>query len=956
MHMKQKALEVIQGHSQCKNQGYKLEQHYYNNQQPCQDVRIQNIVNTSGIEVDDERSAIQLSLFTAHKPEKLTKGFKLDDNGSLVKFPGGNLVHGEVERINLETPEEFASLLLQLRPNNALAFGVSQHPRALVYPQTKNPPTNLDLPSITRTRQCFHWPNGPGVMMFDYDPTSEVLSFEALLSRLSTACPALGSVSIICRPSASSCIYNRDSEEELRGVQGLHSYIPVMEAKDIPRATEVLAKRLWLHGQGYIAISRSGALLVRCLIDVSVWQPERLDFCGGADCKPPLEQRLPDPLVLRPEAEYLDTRTALPDLSPAEELEYSRLINEAKKAKHDEAQAIKRLWIDTQVETAVQSISVNDDKGLEAAKQELRNEYSFAVEGQRLGPEYMIILQSGKKVQVQQILDNPGEYHGKRCCDPLEPEYRDDPRIGWINAQATRPYIYSHAHGGQRFDLVRDRVKVQIIEGERYAIVQKALDILRQDGDIFNHGGELADVDSTGNILPLNLDRMQLKLDQRIIFERYDGRKGKLIPKDCPKPIATGVLARKGAWGLPELKAVITAPTMEPRTGRIICSESYDPGTELLLVAQDDKSWPQIPERPSNEEAQAALERIWFPFAEFPFVTAADRGVFLSFILLSAIRAALPTAPGLLITAPGPASGKSLLAFCLGELLGIQNPSVLPKPEKEDELRKRVLALGRTGAPYILMDNLTGILESDCLCSYLTSEFYSDRLLGASETLTIPTRTLFVATGNNVVLEGDLCRRVLTSRIDCGLEDPWNRSFELNPQRYCREHRQEIIADILTVLRWAFLSEYKLPDRTASFEAWSDIVRKAVVLVGNEGWLDVDDPVISIDVAFTEDRDLRNLGEVLVWWRNVYGDAPLTASEAVNKTRASVEAGEDKDGRCGNLLQALDLVAGGGDSKINIKRLGRWIQMMRGRVVKNLYFQPAGESRGSKLWRVLRKD
>lgn len=51
------------------------------------------------------------------------------------------------------------------------------------------------------------------------------------------------------------------------------------------------AAQLYRGSYGYFAISRAGTLLKRTIVDTAVWQPERLDFVGGAVCTPPLKQR-----------------------------------------------------------------------------------------------------------------------------------------------------------------------------------------------------------------------------------------------------------------------------------------------------------------------------------------------------------------------------------------------------------------------------------------------------------------------------------------------------------------------------------------------------------------------------------------------------------------------------------------------------------------------------------------
>lgn len=54
-----------------------------------------------------------------------------------------------------------------------------------------------------------------------------------------------------------------------------------MDATLIPEAGKALEALLWATpGAGWCDIGVAGQRLPRCLVDVSVWQPERLDFAG----------------------------------------------------------------------------------------------------------------------------------------------------------------------------------------------------------------------------------------------------------------------------------------------------------------------------------------------------------------------------------------------------------------------------------------------------------------------------------------------------------------------------------------------------------------------------------------------------------------------------------------------------------------------------------------------------
>ena len=146
------------------------------------------------------------------------------------------------------------------------------------------------------------------------------------------------------------------------------------------------------------------------------------------------------------------------------------------------------------------------------------------------------------------------------------------------------------------------------------------------------------------------------------------------------------------------------------------------------------------------------------PFAEFPFVTKEDRGVMLACALTGMARRSLPHAPAFSFDAPTAGTGKTLLGQCSLRLCG-STPTVIPECRDEEELRKRLLAALREGKPGILLDNIRGQFGSAALEAFLTSEHYSDRVLGVSTIVTLTTNVLVLISGNNFQPKGDLYRR-----------------------------------------------------------------------------------------------------------------------------------------------------------------------------------------------------
>ena len=920
-------------------------------------------------ENDDCVNKIQASLFTSQKP--LSKGFFLDSSGVLQKIGGGAMSRGACERLDFHDISELAQTLTTLRPVNAMAYGVSEHPKAKVVTKKELAKIkhNGGEPVIARTRDNFKWSAGRAFFMIDYDPEKGTIPMtgDEFLKAVYSLCPEIKDAPHLVTPSASTFIYNGADCE--KGPGGLHLLIDVTNGTDIPRAGETFFKRGCLAGFGFIFITKSGAMLPRCkLCDASVWQPERLDFNGPPTCNPPLEQRRPKARVLNADAEPLDTAQALKSLTFAEDAEFVKLKGAAIREARPESNRVKAQWIDDRVDAAL-SKEKPTEEDVEERTNQLRDTYVMAIQKQVLMGDFVLTHTSGQDVTVGEALDDPDKWHGERFHDPLEPDYGgNDSRIAWMNLRAAgRNFIFSHAHGGQRFTVVRARETIRLIDGERVSIVYAALEGMRVCGTHYTRGNEIVLTTKDGEITPRNRDGILFDLDSLFRFEKYNKTQELYLPTDCKFPIASGVLAAQGSWGLDELTGISTAPIIDPVSGRLIDSDGYDRQTGVMLILNDNSQWPGMPDEPTARDVERALDVIWTPFKDFPFDGPISRGVFLNGFLTACVRPLLPTAPGVCFDAPTAGSGKSLLAKCLSIIAG-DNPAMLPDAGDPEEIRKRLLALLRQNKRVMVLDNVTGVLDSSALCAMLTAETYCDRVLGVSETIDVPTRTLLLITGNNVTIAGDLCRRVLTARIDPKVEMPWKRSFDLDPAEYCREHRLDMVAAGLTIIRAGIQNGPTMADRTASFELWSDTVRRAVCLVAQYGALDVADPVESIDTAYSMDPETGKLGALMDAWWEIWEDEPIKTATLVKFAQAektvvfqtNKEAEEDGAEEEGGLLypelaEAVDAIAGNGRS-INKQKLGQWIGKNKARLVDGFRIIEAEQdtkSHKSKEWRVV---
>jgi hypothetical protein len=448
-------------------------------------------------------------------------------------------------------------------------------------------------------------------------------------------------------------------------------------------------------------------------------------------------------------------------------------------------------------------------------------------------------------------------------------------------------------------------------------------------------------------------DWLKLRIDRAATFQKLDKRTGRCVTKD-PPPDIVAALFGAGMWHFKPLVATIETPTLR-EDGTVLNEPGYDDQTGLFFDPGDAK-FPPIADRPTREDARAALDKLKDVFREFPFVQTEEelgtgrsvaRSVALAGLLTTLVRRSLRTAPLFLMDAPTPASGKTLLVNVIFQIAIGREAATMTYTGDEQETRKALTALLMAGDPIALLDNVDLPLRGASLCAALTSAVFKDRVLGLSRNVELPVLTTWFATGNNVPVEGDLVRRVLISRIDPACERPEERTFErADLLAHAREHRGELIAAALTILR-AYVVAGR-PDQGlkpwGSFEDWSKMIRAPLV------WLGEADPVSSQASLSKNDPQREAHALILHAWVKVYKHAPITCAEIARQVSGKDRNYLEVTADMAELREALESVLDRGELKP--RSLGRWLQAHQDRVIDGLVFRKVGTKSNSSLWRV----
>lgn len=898
----------------------------------------------------------QLTVITATNPARLSKHFSLKGDGTLRKHSGGSLTRGHSERRTVATPHELADLLSGLETNQALTFGVASKETAPIASKKRAQPGE-----ITRTRDYFDWQQGPGWLLIDYDPADgqTPLTAAELRSELCDVVDGLGRAPMVVGSSGSAHIYHAETDECLKGAGGLRMYILVADARDIPRAGAALCERLWAFGKGYYSVSKSGALLERTLIDASVWQPERLDFAAGAACATPLEQRRPEPEWFNNDAPALDTAGRIGDL-PQDLVQYVYDTKaEARAAMHDEQETARANWIEDRI-TAWETRNKAELDTLSSAdraaeREEARDRFRQSVVKRQLFGDFELECENGQKVTVGEIMDDQDRWHGKRFADPLEPDYNGDKRIAHLNLKSGgKPFIYSHAHGGQRYTLIRASGTIRLEAGEMPRILREADAIMAKAGEVFQRAGSLVRVTPDGSTQTIEKPWLRTHLESIARFERWNTRSKGWVASDSSVDMAERLIANSGEWSVPELTSVVRGPILR-EDGSLLTTPGHDRASGLLLMSDNPDRWPNVPAHPTEMDIRRAFKRLWEPFAEFPFKDDLSRGVHLAALLTAVQRPMLETAPAFAYNAPMAGSGKTKLAKAATWLAGGE-PRESPWSDDAEEQRKRLMS-ALLGTPTgLVLDNISGPMRSDTLCSILTASTFRDRVLGSSKEAEAPTRIFVTVSGNNLRLEGDLSRRVLVSTIDHQVEHPEKRRFGFDPVARVRENWLGYRAAALTLLN-AFVqagSPQRGDGTMGSFEQWDRTIRQCVVWLRDKGYAHVGlgDPMNAVENNYAHDPDTQKLQALMYAWHARHGDTRVRVKTLIDDASCGAGVGRASDSR-GALFDALDEI-GGERGHLNSRRIGRWIEQRSGRISDGMKIEGAGSHAGSRHWRLVR--
>lgn len=356
-------------------------------------------------------------------------------------------------------------------------------------------------------------------------------------------------------------------------------------------------------------------------------------------------------------------------------------------------------------------------------------------------------------------------------------------------------------------------------------------------------------------------------IEANVVFKTGSRGDSKII--DVPMNVIDTLLANK-EHAAPTVAGLLLHPSVHT-DGTIWAGPGLHSASSLLYVGEQFSSLEPYRRRAAKE----ALLRLRQTFLQgFAFATPEDADMALASLFTGVVRRMLSQAPGFAYVAPMQSSGKTTLARMVHLILTGREMDACRFPEgKEEEMAKYLLALLQGNPVMICLDNLTdGItFHSASLAQAITAPVFNSRLLGKTQTISCPTNTLFVVTGNNIQLGADEATRWLVVHLDTKSARPHERQFQhADIIEHGLKIRPQVLRDVVGIISGFLKFGEPSPPKTR-FPQWDKMVRQPLM------WANASDAADAIQANIAK-SPVINAGLALVLALHEYFKAqPFTA-------------------------------------------------------------------------------
>ncbi|GLZ36334.1 hypothetical protein Lesp02_85210 [Lentzea sp. NBRC 105346] len=344
------------------------------------------------------------------------------------------------------------------------------------------------------------------------------------------------------------------------------------------------------------------------------------------------------------------------------------------------------------------------------------------------------------------------------------------------------------------------------------------------------------------------------------------------------------------------LTGVVTSPVLRP-DGTLLQTAGYDTVTGLYYAPAT--AMPAIPAQPTKQEVSEALEFLLGKLLrDFPFVAPADRANHIGLLIAPILRPYLGClTPFGLISATTQSSGKTLLAEIPGYLYGRKH--LVWRKNDENELEKSITSALHSPAPVMLWDNLAEgtVVSSAVLAKLLTGPQWDARMLGSTGAgFEAVNDRLWLATGNNIRLGGDMATRTALVRLDPNDPHPDQRDQtgfgipHLDTWLKQPANRVTVLRHLLIlVMDWINAAAPRSGHTMRQFTSWAGAAGGFLAHHGIDGFLDNLE-----DMREADDDDIEWTA-FLARWHELHGDRRLKSKVLCHSAEPELVNGQPID-------------------------------------------------------------
>lgn len=399
---------------------------------------------------------------------------------------------------------------------------------------------------------------------------------------------------------------------------------------------------------------------------------------------------------------------------------------------------------------------------------------------------------------------------------------------------------------------------------EIHLTVDAAITVVEKDPGVYVRGGTLVHIvqsngeKDTTNASPVVAVIKPPNLTERLSrgarwFKRDDEGEAKRIQP--PGQVASMIVARDQWPTLRPLRGIAETPVIRP-DGSVYDSGPWDPVTGYGYRPVGAAKYP-ITQSPGLPAAAAALAALKEPFAEFPWASSAAILAPIAAIVALLCRPAVGlNVPLFAFDAPLRGTGKTLISQCISVIATGSTAHIGALPDSPEEMRKRLDGYALMAPRLVVFDNADKAVAGGALDAALTCNGkYELRTLGATEIRRCDWSTVIVATGNQMVIDGDTVRRTVLARCVPRTDRPAERQGFKIPDLigWSFAHRQHLVAAAIDLYRAYALAGYPsqgLGNR-GSFEDFVARVGGALAWAGGGNLLDL----WSVDRGASDNED-----------------------------------------------------------------------------------------------------